>query len=344
MSQQLHSKSMFRIPLFLCAAFVSQSAAHAEHRALVLITGAPGTAEFGEQFSAWTNQIAAAAKQNDVHIAQVGMGEKENDKGQTDHATIRAALESKDILAAQELWVIFIGHGTFDGRTARFNLRGPDVSAQEMSAWLKPLTMPTAIVNCASSSAPFINRLSAPHRVIVTATKSGTEQNYSRFGKYFSSVLADPVADLDKDGQTSLLEAFLLASRRTNEFYETEGRLATEHALLDDNGDKRGSRSDGYRGVRPIQTDRQKTLDGMRAHQFHLVRSQRERNLSPELRQRRDEIETRVFQLRDQRDSLTADKYFAQLETLLVELATIYEQAEKAKQPPAQPSKAAQPK
>ena len=134
-----------------------------------------------------------------------------------------------------------IGHGTFDGKEAKFNLRGPDLSAADLAEWLKPFRRPVAVINCASASSPFINKLSATNRVIIAATRSGYEQNYARFGEYISSAVADPQADLDKDGQTSLLEAFLMASRRVAEFYNTEGRLATEHALLDDNGDGLGT-------------------------------------------------------------------------------------------------------
>ena len=109
------------------------------------------------------------------------------------------------------------------------------------------------MINCASSSAPFINRLSAPDRVVVTATKSGYELNYARFGDYLSAPSPTPAADLDKDEQTSLLEAFLLASGRVAEFYEQEARLATETALIDDNGDGQGTPAAWFRGVRAVR-------------------------------------------------------------------------------------------
>ena len=96
------------------------------------------------------------------------------------------------------------------------------------------------MIDCASASAPFLNRLSGADRVVVTATRSGSEQNFARFGEYLAEAIADPRADLDKDGQVSLLEAYLIASSRTAEFYKSRSRLATEHALLDDNGDQPG--------------------------------------------------------------------------------------------------------
>ena len=104
---------------------------------------------------------------------------------------------------------MLIGHGTFDGREAKFNLRGPDVTDVELADWLLPFKRPVVVINCASASGPFINRLSGANRVVVTATKSGNEINFARFGQYIAEAIADPRADLDKDGQVSLLEAFL---------------------------------------------------------------------------------------------------------------------------------------
>ena len=177
----------------------------------------------------------------------------------------------------EPLWLVLIGHGTFDGREAKFNLRGPDVSAAELADWLKPIKRPLAILDCSSSSGPFVNRLSGEDRVVVTATRSGDEQNFARLGQYLAEAIADPAADLDKDGQVSLLEAFLTAGARTEEFYRTKARLATEHALIDDNGDRLGTPADWFRGIHA--TKRVKSgaaVDGVARHQLHLIRNDRE--------------------------------------------------------------------
>src|SRR5258708_34249236 len=106
---------------------------------------------------------------------------------------------------------------------------------------LRPCRRPLAVLQCASASGPFLNALSAPGRVIITATRSGYEVNATRFGGYLARAIADPAADLDKDGQTSLLEAYLAASRQAEQFYKEQGRLMTEHALLDDTGEGLGT-------------------------------------------------------------------------------------------------------
>jgi hypothetical protein len=227
------------------------------------------------------------------------------------------------------LWIVLLGHGTYDGRLARFNLRGSDVSASDFEQLLDDIKCPTVVANCASASAPFMHKLAAPNRVVITATKSGAEQNFARFGEYLSRAIGDVSLDLDKDGQTSVFEAYLSASRQTDQFYESEGRLATEHSLLDDNGDAQGIRADWFRGIRPVKKPKAaETVDGRRAHQFHLVRSATEQSLPHDLRRRRDALELAVVQLRDRAQHFdNEDEYYGQLEQLLIQLARVYEPA-----------------
>jgi hypothetical protein len=250
------------------------------------------------------------------------------DRGQheSDKAWVQRTLEIEPKDGRGELWIVLIGHGTFDGKEAKLNLRGPDISASELNAWLKPFQRPLAVIDTTSSSAPFLARLAGPNRVVVSATRSGNQHNYARFGKFLAEALPDPKSDLDKDGQISLLESFLSASHRTAEFYKTEGRLATEHALIDDNGDGLGTPADWFRGVIATKQARDgAALDGPRAHQFHLVRSPAEERLSPEVRARRDQLELEISELRARKEKMAEGKYYQELERLLLELATLYE-------------------
>jgi hypothetical protein len=209
-------------------------------------------------------------------------------------------------------------------------LRGPDVSANELADWLKSVTRPTAVINCSSASGPFIPLLSAANRVVVTATKAGTEINFSRFGDFLSQAINDPQADLDKDQQTSLWEAFLMASRKTTEFYDAEGRVVTEHALLDDNGDRQGARADQFKGLIPISKPAPgQRLDGRRAQTWHLVPSAADVSMSPMDLFQRNELELAIDELRDKKDSLPSETYFLQLERLLVQLAELNEKTDK---------------
>ena len=162
----------------------------------------------------------------------------------------------------------------------------------------------------------------------MTATRSGQEVNFTRFGGHFAEAISSAEADLDKDGQTSLLEAYLMASSRVAEFYNTEGRLATEHALLDDNGDGLGTPPDWFRGVRAVKKAKEgASADGLRAHQFVLVRSDQERKLPPAVRAKRDALELAIGKLRDDKASVPEAEYYKLLEPMLLDLARLYQSA-----------------
>lgn len=295
---------------------------------VVVVVGAMGAPEYAAKFAEWARLWEKACARGEAKLITIGLDKTAKSD---DRATLRETLEAESKELSTALWLVLIGHGTFDGRTAKFNLRGPDISADDLAEWLRPVLRPVAIINAASSSAPFLSKLSAPHRVVITATKSGFEHNYARFGQYLAGAIAAPEADLDKDGQTSLLEAFLTASSQVDEFYAAAGRLVTEHALLDDNGDRLGTRADWFRGIRPIQkAEDDAPLDGYRAHQFHLVRSEAERKMPPDLRAQRDRLELEVMKLRDARDDFPEEEYFSKLEALLYQIARIYEQSDQA--------------
>jgi hypothetical protein len=295
---------------------------------VVVVVGAAGAVQFEKPFHEWADRWLAAAKtagHNAISIGRDAEDSKEDDRTHL-HVALQAAAKETNA----ELWIVLIGHGTFDRREAKFNLRGPDVSAKELAEWLKPVVRPTAVVNCAAASAPFLVALTGQNRVIIAATKSGSEQNFARFGDFLSQAIVDPKADLDKDDQTSLWEAYLAAARRTAEFYSTDGRLLTEHALLDDSGDGLGVRADQFRGLLPIEeTPDGKPLDGQRAHQWHLVRNANDIALPPDVLKKRNELELAILQLRDRKSKLQSDEYLRDLERLLIELAELNESAGK---------------
>lgn len=294
---------------------------------VIVVVGAGGTAQYASQFAAWAGLWRQACSKGGATFIAVGL---DGTEPPSDREKLQQVLAEQAGAGDSPLWLVLIGHGTFDGRTARFNLRGPDASAADLAEWLKPVQRPVAIINAASSSAPFLKELSSSGRVVITATRSGFEQNATRFGGAMAKAITDPQADLDKDGQTSLLEAFLTASNATAQSYSAAGRLATEHALLDDNGDGLGTPADWFRGIRPVQRARDGAdLDGYRAHQFHLLHSPGEAAMPPEVRARRDRLELEVMSLRDARATLPEDEYFTRLEALLREIAHIYEDSDR---------------
>jgi hypothetical protein len=301
--------------------------------AVIVVVGAEGEAEYREKFRAWAGRWEEAARKAAAELTTIGLAES---AGKSDRDLLIARLEElAKAQSSEAVWLVLIGHGTFDGKTARFNLRGADFTPAELAGWLKNIERPLAVLNCASASGPFVTELSAKNRVIVAATKSGHEYNFARFGDYLSAAIGDLAADLDKDAQTSLLEAYLMAAGGVNEFYKSEARLATEHALLDDNGDKLGTPADFFQGVRAVKSAKSGAApDGLLASQLVLVKSAQEEKFSAEFRARRDELERDLAALRLKKAKLSEEEYFAQLEPLLIELARLYESAEK---PPAAP-------
>ncbi len=300
---------------------------------LVVVIGASGDGSYSRVFDEELRQWRSIAKTCEAKLHIVGEAkdtdEESTDDGPSDKARLHDVLatEMSAALADSPLWLIFIGHGTFDGRAAAFNLRGPDVTASELATWLKECRRPLMVIDTTAASGPFLTSLSAPRRVIVTATKSGQERNYARFGRFFARRVIDPTADLDKDDQTSLFEAFLAAGRDTAEFYKNEGRIMTEHPLLDDNGDGRGVRVDFFTGDKLAKalTGRQ-SADGDIARSVHLLPHADERRLTAAQTAERDRLEDEIAALRRRKSELAEDDYYNELEKLLVKLARLYQE------------------
>jgi hypothetical protein len=307
----------------LCFVLVAARGSTPTNLDVLVVVGAPGEESFRATFTEAAQDWVKAAE-----VATKSARVLEGAAGETNQiATLTEALRAQT-MGGQELWIVLIGHGTFDGKEAKFNLAGPDISAQQLGELLKEIERPIVLINTASASAPFINALSGPNRVILTATRSGYEENLTRFGSYIGKAIADLTCDLDKDGQVSVLEAFLMASRRVEEFYKGEKRLATEHALLDDNGDGKGTPATFYKGVRPAKKpDEAANVDGFRAHQIHFIFSEEEAKLSPEVRKRRNELELELEKVRGRKQQLKEDEYLKEIEPIILELSRLYRDA-----------------
>lgn len=304
----------------------------AERQDVLVVVGAPGDDDYGKRFHAWANTWRQASERAQAGCQVIGEGTGTDGTTApteaTDKDALRTAIAALGKPGTTPLWVVLIGHGTFDGRSAKFNLRGPDVAAEELAGWLDGCTRPVVVLNTAPASAPFLIALSRPGRVVITATKSGKEEQATRFGGFVAEALGKADADLDQDGQVSVLEVFLSAARAVEASYQTEGLIATEHPLLDDNGDGKGTRADWFQGVWAVKSAADgATVDGIRAHQIHLVPSDAERQLSNEDRVARDQLEQDLATLRAQRKTLKEDEYYRQLEGIMRKLSAIYQRA-----------------
>lgn len=315
--------------LALAAGVTSEgSSATAPTNTVIVVVGEPGETQYAEMFTEWATRWKEAAQKSNSRVITIGPPEEES-KEKSDHELLTIALAEVAADPPETLWLVFIGHGTFDGKKAKFNLRGKDITATELAEHLHPIPCRTAIINSASASGSFLAPLAGTKRVVVTSTQSGFEYNFARFGGYLSQTIGATSGDLDKDGQTSLLEAWLAAAKQTQEYYDTEGQLATEHSLLDDNGDGKGTPHDWFRGIHITKTSTDGSLpDGTFANQFVLVPGNASTVLSEEARKKRDILERQLAQLRQQKARLSEEEYLRQLQELLVPLAMLYESAE----------------
>ena len=293
----------------------------ASHEVLIIV-GAAGQPAFASGFKdaakAWTEACGKAG----AEIIVTGM--EEPDRG-ADKEKVFQWIDNLDTTAAMPAWMVYVGHGTYNGRDGYLNLRGPDISASELAGRLPQMDRTLIFIHGGSASGPFLPAISGPNRIVISATRSGEEINYARFGEMFAQIVGSSSGDMDRDGQTSLLEAFLSAHHAVDTFYKEAGRLASEHPLIDDNGDKLGTPPDWFRGTRVIKaSENKRDPDGFRAHQIALIPSELERKLSPEQRQRRDHLEARLEALRKQKSTTPEDLYYDQLESILLDLGKIY--------------------
>lgn len=298
-------------------------------RRVMIINGAGGEEEYTELFAKWGGDLAKAFGGNAAEMVHVTNKPEDIDGRKIVESTLKKWVEKP----SGEIWVLLVGHGTFDGKVAKFNLVGNDASDADFKHWLKPHRGPLVFINTSSCSAPFIRTLSGPNRVVATATKSGYEQNFCRFGGYLAAALGNAEADLDKDGAVSVLEAFLISSRQAGEFYRENDRLVSENALLDDNGDGMGTPADWFRGVRTQKKAKGKSsADGKLSRLVFPVIPPAEKGIPAPLRKKRLAIEVKIETLRSLKKTLDAEVYYRDLEKLFLELATTNDEIEAAQQ------------
>lgn len=310
----------------LLASFVPRSIQAAEEPIdVLLLVGAGGTEDYGAAFSKWVDVWQATCDRSDRSLLTIGPGGKSQPTSDRDkiEQALRSCAESE---STQPLWIVLVGHGTWDGKVANFNLVGPDLSASTLGDWIRPIKRPIVLVNCTSSSGPFINRLSGKNRVIVTATKSGSEQNFARFGQFFAAAFGSINADLDHDDSVSVKEAFLRAAADADRFYKEQGRLPTEHALLDDNGDRKGSSYLLVRGTTQSKGDGK--VDGALASRFSIPVTNDRVRLTDQQLAKRNVLESKLEELKAELGQGDRDVLREMAMPILLELSKLYAESE----------------
>jgi hypothetical protein len=306
-------KYLLLIPFFLLATVAAAQEKRVDPNKFALIVdGAGGEPAYAKQFEEWTTQLRTALSD------RYGFGADQTRV--LPHATAEdvkrtfAQLKSQ-LVANNVLFVFLIGHGSFDGKESKFNLVGPDLSASDYNALLSSLpTQRIVVFNMASASGEFAKSLSAKGRIVITATRSGQESNATRFTGFLIAALNAKDADTDQDGHVSVLEAFVYANRLTADFYTRAGRLATEHALLEDNGDGVGhEKAEAGEGLLARAT----YLDSLSVDEAAATAA------AGRLLKERTRLEGEIEQLIARKQNMPEAEYEASLERLFIELAKV---------------------
>ena len=309
----------------LLTVLLAPAAASAQDTHLAVIVGLAGEAEHGELFRRWAGTLVDHAstrlkipRERIVYLLEKPEQDAKRATGRSSKEEIEKALGALAAAAGADdtVFVVLIGHGTFDGKIAKFNLPGPDMTPADFAAALKRLSSKKVVfVNTASASGPFVEALAGPGRTIVTATRTGAERFATLFGGYFVDALVGDAADADKNRKVSVLEAFNAAKIDVTRAYEKQGIMLTEHPLLEDGGDGEGSLEPSAQGK-----------DGRIAAILSLGTPATALALpdDPQLRQLYEErraLEQRVESLKLLKSSMEPGKYASELEGLLTELA-----------------------
>jgi len=269
----------------------------------VIVGGLGGEPDYEQRFFSYANDLEKIARSlsSDVTVLSGKSATREALQSTLDHLAKSAA-------AGDSLALFLIGHGTFDATNYKFNITGPDPTAQDLRGWLDRVPASRQLVVVATScSGAAIDALQKDNRVVVTATRSGGERNAVVFARYWVEALRDPAADSDKNETISALEAFRYAEEKVKRFYTDQKRIATEHPRL----------------------------EGKLASSFVLARlgeaaAAANDPLRRKLLAQREALETQIDALKFRKSALPGDQYKRELERLLLELAKIQDAIESA--------------
>jgi hypothetical protein len=285
----------------------------------VVVAGLGGEPDYEQRFTAAAKDLAKVfeAADSTAHISTLT-------RAQATTSQLKETLNAvaRDAKVDDAFVLILIGHGSFDGVEYKFNLVGPDVTASEIAVMCDHIpARRQLVVDTTSASGGAMTALERPGRAVIAATKSGTEKNATVFVRYLVEALQDPAADTDKSDSISAMEAFTYATTKTAAFYDSQKRLATEHAVFDDVGHGEPVRAAG-------------NGQGALMSSFTLLRlgTSQQAGSDPAKRSllvKKEELEQKIDMLKYQKAAMDPADYKTQLTAALLELAKVQEGLDK---------------
>jgi hypothetical protein len=285
------------------------------------IAGQGGEPEYDARFSGWAKDLDKLLHEVEPHAKIKTLYGADATRANVEAHMREIAKEAKP---DDSMVLMLIGHGTYDEFDYKFNLPGPDLSATQLAALLDKLpTTHQLVVNMTSASGGSMAVLAKAKRVLITATKAGTEKNATVFPRYWIEGMRDPAADSDKNEIVTALEVFRYAEEKTAKFYETQKRLSTEHALIEDAG--KGE------GVKLPSAENGEGLTAGRFAVLHLgtAAAQSRDPAKLALLKKKEELEASIDDLKYRKASMAVQEYRQQLQTFLLELARTQEALDK---------------
>jgi hypothetical protein len=278
----------------------------------LIVSGLGGEDQYDQRFTGWVSDL------NKLLKAEPGAKVDTLTGKDATKANIEAKLRALSTTKADDSFVlVLIGHGTFDDLDYKFNLPGPDISATELAGLLDKIPAKQVVVNTTSASGGSLITLQKPKRVVIVATKTGTEKNATVFARFFIESLRDPAADTDKNQAISALEAFRYAEEKTGKYFETQKRLATEHALIEDAGKGEGVKLPSAENGEGLMAGRQVLLHlGSVASIVNDPEKQK-------LLKQKDDLETQIDELKYRKAATPQREYQQQMRELLLNLANV---------------------
>ncbi|MEZ4699325.1 MAG: hypothetical protein R2834_03260 [Rhodothermales bacterium] len=312
---------------------VTAGYAQSGDRYALLIGGLGGSAEYTERFQQYLFDTRKALIENHGfagdHVVVLGETKLQNldfVDGVSLEETIRAEFGklAGRVTAEDHVYVILYGHGGFDGTEARFNIPRADLTQGQYAELVNGLDAGRVIfINTASASAPFVAALSGAGRIVITATRVGSQKNETFFPGFLVDGLTSPAADRDKDGSLSVLEWYTYAAEKTDQWFTDNGNIPTENALIDDNGDGKGTR------LNELESGADGNLAGLtyvRRRDAMLAASVG--TVSASWLREKEQIEQAIADVKSRKSGMETEVYYAELETLFVRLARGNEAAE----------------
>lgn len=294
---------------------------YAADRYALVVTGASGGAQYTEKYDEWRNSFVQLLQgplgYKEEHVLLLAEEEFAGARKAT-RDNVRAALADLRQRATKDdvVLIVLVGHGSgSDGGEAKFNLVGPDLSAREWAELVRPISSRLVFINAASGSFPFLQELAARNRIVITANDSAAQTFETVLPPFLLAAYSDAAADLDKNGRTSVWEAFTFMSAKVRGYFEQRAQLATEHPMLDDDGDGVGRLLD------------EQGPDGVVARTTYLrADPPLEDGGNPQrttMLRRRAELEQQLEELRARKESMPLDDYENAIEKVLLEIARL---------------------